>query len=114
MSEEQEDFNAFNHWDCLGASLMLGITPAILNFTFNDKDVFSTALIGGIGVLFALVVWLFALITRWRMVGVLVNGIGTVLTVFYIAVAVYLWIPKGEEMQAEAEPAPLPAMPAEN
>lgn len=113
MSEEQEDFNAFNHWDCLGASLMLGITPAILNFTFNDKDVVSTALIGGVGVMIALVVWLVALITRWRLVGALVNVVGAVLTVCYIAIAVYLWIPKGEEIQAEAEPEPLPAMPAE-
>lgn len=111
MSEEQEDFNAFDSWDCFGASLMLGITPAILNFVFNDKDILSTMVLAGIGGLAALVVLLLSLITRWRIIGVAVNLIGCVLTVFYIAVAVYLWWPKPEATDTAGEES-VPAMPA--
>lgn len=105
MSSEPEDFNAFNHWDCLGASLMLGIVPAILNFVFNDKDIISTVFLAGAGIAVAVLVFLVAWITRWRIVGVIVNWVGTALTVLYISIAVYLWIPKDEESPAEvAEP----------
>lgn len=111
MSDEQEDFNAFNSWDCFGATLMLGITPAILNFVFNDKDILSTVVLAGIGGAVALVVLLLSLITRWRIIGVFVNYAGAVLTALYIAFAVYMWYPSDKEAPAdEAEPAP--ALPA--
>lgn len=110
MSQEPEDFNAFTHWDCFGATLMLGLTPAIMNFVFNDKELVSTVLLAGIGLLVALVVWLLAFVTRWRIIGKLVNMAGLVLTLIYIGVAVYCWWPSGE---TEASPEELPALPAD-
>lgn len=98
MSSEPEEINNdFNSWDCFGASLMLGITPAILNFVFNDKEIVSTVILAGIGFLAACAVWLLAVVTRWRLVGVLVNFFGWVLTIIYIGIAVYMWMPSGEE-----------------
>lgn len=105
MSSEPEEINNdFNSWDCFGASLMLGITPAILNFVFNDKDIVSTVILAGIGVLVAVAVLILSLVTRWRLIGLLVNFFGWVLTVIYIAFAVYMWWPKDEEGQPAAEP----------
>lgn len=105
MDSEQVS-NDFNSWDCLGAGLMLGITPAILNFVCNDKDIVSTVIIAGIGVIIALVVWLAALITRSRLVGVLVNWAGGALTVLYIAIALYFcFAASSEKEEAGAEPA---------
>lgn len=91
MSEEEEDFNAFNCWDCLGASLMLAIMPAALNFIFNDKDLVSTAILGVIGVGISVAVFLVAFITRWRIVGTLVNIAGWILTPIYIVIAITCW-----------------------
>lgn len=102
MSEAQEDFNAFDHWDCFGASFMLGVTPAVLNFVFNDKEIVSTAILGAVGVAVSLVVLLFALITRWRFIGVVLNWIGSVLTVCYIAFAVYMWFLREEKTPSDA------------
>lgn len=105
MSSEPEEINNdFNSWDCFGASLMLGITPAILNFVFNDKEIVSTVILAGIGFLIACAVWLLAVVTRWRLIGVLVNLFGSVLTCLYIGIAVYMWWPSDEEEQpADAE-----------
>lgn len=98
MSSEPEEINNdFNSWDCFGASLMLGITPAILNFVFNDKEIVSTVILAGVGFLAACVVWLLAVVTRWRLIGVLVNFFGWVLTCLYIGIAVYMWWPSDEE-----------------
>lgn len=103
MSSEPEEINNdFNSWDCFGASLMLGITPAILNFVFNDKEIVSTVILAGIGFLIACVVWLLAVVTRWRLIGVLVNLFGCVLTCLYIGIAVYMWMPSGEDEQPAA------------
>lgn len=105
MSSEPEEINNdFNSWDCFGASLMLGITPAILNFVFNDKEIVSTVILAGAGLLLACVVWVLALVTRWRLIGVLVNFCGWVLTLAYITFAVIMWWPSGEEEEL-AEPA---------
>lgn len=103
MSSEPEEINNdFNSWDCFGASLMLGITPAILNFVFNDKDIVSTVILAGIGVLAAFAVLILSLVTRWRLIGLLVNFVGWVLTIIYIAFAVYMWWPKDEETLPES------------
>lgn len=91
MNEENEDFNAFNSWDCLGATALLGIIPAALNFIFNDKDLISTALLAAVGLIISLAVFALALITRWRIIGTLVNLAGCILTPVYIAIAVYCW-----------------------
>lgn len=104
MSFDSEEINNdFNSWDCFGATLMLGITPAVLNFVFNDKDIASTVAWAVGGLLAALAVWLIAALTRRRIVGEIVNGVGTVLTVLYIAFAVYMWFLAPEEEEPAAE-----------
>lgn len=105
MSIDSEEINNdFNSWDCFGATLMLGITPAILNFVFNDKDIVSTVVLAAIGGLIAFVVLVLALVTRWRIIGDLVNWGGWLLTLAYITFAVIMWLPSGEE-EASAEAA---------
>lgn len=91
MNEEEEDFNAFNSWDCLGATALLGIMPAVLNFIFNDKDLISTALLGTVGLIISLAVFVLSLITHWRIIGVLVNLAGCILTPIYFGIAIYCW-----------------------
>lgn len=91
MNEEEEDFNAFNSWDCLGATALLGIMPAVLNFIFNDKDLISTALLGAVGLIISLAVFVLSLITHWRIIGVLVNLAGCILTPIYIGITLYFW-----------------------
>lgn len=106
MSSEPEEINNdFNSWDCFGASLMLGITPAILNFVFNDKEIVSTVILAGIGVLVAVAVLILSLVTRWRLIGLLVNFAGWVLTGIYIAFAVYMWFFTDGDEPPVAEPA---------
>lgn len=112
MSQEPEDFNAFTPLDCFGATLMLGLTPAIMNFVFNDKDLVSTVALAGIGFLVAVVVWLLAFVTHWPIIGKMVNAVGLVLTFVYIGIAVYCWLPS-DEAEAPVPDEPLPAMPAE-
>lgn len=105
MREAAEDLNEFNSWDILGAMLMITMVPAIMNFVFNDKDVVSSVVIAGIGVLISLAVFVISLLTRWRIIGVIVNLLGTVLTILYIAVTVYLWVwGVGSEQNADALP----------
>lgn len=91
MNEEEEDFNAFNSWDCLGATALLGIMPAVLNFIFNDKDLISTALLGAVGLIISLAVFVLSLITHWRIIGVLVNLAGCILTPIYFGITLYFW-----------------------
>lgn len=91
MSEEEEDFNAFNSWDCFGATALLGMMPAVLNFIFNDKDLISTALLGAVGLTVSVAVFLLSLVTQWRIIGVLVNLAGCILTPVYLAIAIYCW-----------------------
>lgn len=96
MSEETEDLNEFNSWDILGAMLMLTLVPAIMHFVFNDREVVGSVVIAGIGVLISLAVFSLSLLTRWRIIGRIVNLLGTVLTTLYIVLAVYLWVWGGD------------------
>lgn len=91
MSEQEEDINAFDSWDNFGASMLLAIMPAVLNFVFNGKDLLSTALLAGIGALISIGILLLSLITQWRIIGILVNLAGNILVPVYIAVALYCW-----------------------
>lgn len=87
MKQEPDDYNAFNCWDCLGAVLLLGIVPAALNFIFNDQEIFSTVIIVLIAILISVAVFLLAMITRWPIIGKIVNAVGCVLSLVYIAIA---------------------------
>lgn len=105
MNEEQEDFNAFNSWDCFGATLMLALVPAVMNFVFTDPhEVGSTVAIGVTGLLISLAVLALALITRWRIIGKIVNLAGCILTPVYIVIAVCAFWPS-EEAPAPEQPA---------
>lgn len=121
MSEQQKDYNAFNSWDSFGATLMLGLVPAIMYEVFTKADDVEvdhtvTVLIVVAAVLISLVVLGVSLITRWRIIGTLVNLAGATLTSVYIAIAVCAWLPEDESetpAQQAAEAAPRqPAPPA--
>lgn len=92
MNEPQEDYNAFNSWDNFGATLMMCSVPAVMNFVFSkEHDIISSLVLAGIGLLVSLVVLALSLITRWRIIGALVNLAGMVLTGLFWAYASYYW-----------------------
>ena len=92
MSKQAVDYNAFNSWDSFGASLMLGIVPAIMNYVFTEPhDVTGSILIAALAVLISLVILGLSLVTRWAIIGTLVNLAGIILTVLYVAIAAYFW-----------------------
>lgn len=103
MKNEAEDYNAFNCWDCLGAVFLLGLVPAVINFVFNDHDIFSTVVIVLIAAVISVVVFLLAMITRWPIIGKIVNLAGCVLSLFYIAVALHMCQQKIEEKEAQKQ-----------
>lgn len=104
MNEGQEDFNAFNSWDCFGATLMLAQVPAIMNYVFTEPhELGSTIAIGVVGLLISLVVLAVALITRWRIIGRLVNMAGCILTPVYVVIAICAFWPADEEPLPEPQ-----------
>lgn len=112
MSSEPENLNDFDATDCGLAALMLGVVPAIIHFVFcgGMDTLVTTGLLGVVGVFVAIAVWVVAVITRSRVVGILVNWAGCILTPLYIAVTVYLWMqddtPPAEQPVPEAAPTP--------
>ena len=103
MSSEPENLNDFDATDCGLATLMLGVVPAIIHFVFcgGMDTLVTTGLLGVVGVFVAIAVWVVAVITRSRVVGILVNWAGCILTPLYIAVTVYLWMQDDEVPPAE-------------
>lgn len=99
MSEQEEDMNAFNSWDCFGATLMLGLTPAVIHLAttrtqVGQKFVYDeagTIMIALVGLIVALVVLAVALITRWKLLSKIINGLGLALTICYTAYMVNFW-----------------------
>ena len=110
MSSEPENLNDFDAIDCGLAALMLGIVPAIIHFVFcgGMETLVTTGIMGVVGFFAAVAVWALAAITRSRVVGILVNWAGCILTPVYIAVAVYLWV-YGSPQSADEPPAAPPA-----
>lgn len=112
MSSEPENLNDFDAIDCGLAALMLGIVPAIIHFVFcgGTETLVTTGIMGVVGVFAAVAVWALAAITRSRVVGILVNWAGCILTPLYIALTVYLWMQDdtapAEQPAPEATPAP--------
>lgn len=82
MSSEPENLNDFDATDCGLATLMLGVVPAIIHFVFcgGMDTLVTTGLLGVVGVFVAIAVWVVAVITRSRVVGILVNWAGCILT----------------------------------
>ncbi len=97
MADEPIDYNAFNAWDSFGATLMLGISPAIINYVFNEHDIGSSIVLAVIGIIVSLVVLLLALITRWKIIGTLVNLMGWILTILYGIIGGYMWYIQGKD-----------------
>ena len=119
MSEQPEDLNAFNSWDNFGATLMLGLVPVVLYYVFTkdtgiftadnavpveekepDKMLMAFMVLGS--VLVSLAVLGLSLLTRWRIIGRMINLAGTVLTPVYVIITVCHWLPDSEP----ATPAP--------
>lgn len=112
MSRQAEDYNAFNSWDSFGASLMLGIVPAIMNYVFTDPhDEYGSIFIAFLAVLISLGILAVSLITRWRIIGTIINIAGCILTPLYVAIAAYCWMPEDEPPslpEASLQQSPLP------
>ncbi len=119
MSKHEEDLNAFNGWDCFGATLMLGITPAVIHFaTTEPHDQTGAIFLALGGVLVSLVVLAVALITRWHFLSKIINWAGMGLTVYFILHMVFFWSTscsnKGDqELSPEAEKLLQPVTPAQ-
>ena len=112
MSSEPQDLNEFDATDCGLAALMLGVVPSIIHFVFcgGMDSLVVTGIMFVAGVVLALAVWGVAYYSHTRLVGILVNLAGCILTPVYIAVAVYLWV-YGSPQAADEPPAaqPVPA-----
>lgn len=92
MSRQVVDYNAFNSWDSFGASFMLGIVPAIMNYVFTEPhDIAGSIFIAVVAVLISVVILGLSLVTRWAIIGTLVNLAGNILTPLYVGIAVYYW-----------------------
>ena len=92
MSKQAVDYNAFNSWDSFGASLMLGIVPAIMNYVFTEPhDVAGSIFIAVVALLISVVILGLSLVTRWPIIGTLVNLAGNILTPLYVGIAAYYW-----------------------
>lgn len=102
MSEQAEDLNTFSCWDNFGATLMLGLVPAAMCYVFDDEHKISTLVtIGLFSLLISVVVLALSLITRWRIIGAIVNLAGAILTPVYVGIAVYAWWPEDETEMPE-------------
>ena len=106
MSSEPQDLNEFDATDCGLAALMLGVVPAIIHFVFcgGMDSLVVTGIMAAAGVFLGVAVWAVAYYTHTRVVGILVNLAGCILTPLYIAVTVYLWV-YGDDTPAEQEAA---------
>ena len=114
MSEPQEDLNAFGSWDCFGAVLMLGVVPGIIHYTTTKPhDETGAIFISLGGILISFVVLAVALITRWRIIGRIINAAGTVLTLIYIIYVTTFWVESCSQQPAlNVEEEALPAQSA--
>ncbi len=112
MEEEAEDLNAFEAEDCGGAVLVLGVIPAVMNYVFNKEQMGLTVTLGAFAAGLAVVIYLLARFTGWRLIGAVVNLVGCVLVPCYVALAIVLWIPSdtpdSQEPTAEANTVPKP------
>ena len=108
MSSEPQDLNEFDATDCGLAALMLGVVPAIIHFVFcgGMDSLVVTGIMAAAGVFLGVAVWAVAYYTHTRVVGILVNLAGCILTPLYIAVTVYLWV-YGDDTPAEQEETPV-------
>ena len=71
---------------------MLGIVPGIIHYaTTTPHDEIGALFMSIVGVLISFVVLAVALITRWRIIGVIINWVGTVLTIVFIGYMVLFW-----------------------
>ncbi|MBQ4614152.1 MAG: hypothetical protein IJB31_04410 [Akkermansia sp.] len=87
---EQEDFNTFSSYDCLGAMLMLSILPVAIAIVLLE-NIPLAIILGVVGVVLSLGVFLLALLTHWRIIPRIVDILGMILTPTYIGIAVWLW-----------------------
>ncbi len=91
MAEEPEDLNAFTGEDSAGAVFMLALVPVALNYIFNRSAMGLTITLGVFAALLALAVYAFARLTKWSIIGRVVNLLGCILVPVYIVVAIMLW-----------------------
>lgn len=71
---------------------MLGVVPGIIHYaTTTPHDEIGALFMSIVGVLISFVVLAVALITRWRIIGVIINWVGTVLTIVFIGYMVLFW-----------------------
>ena len=90
MSAE-DDFNEFNSWDCGGAAIMLGMVPVVMYYVFSNHDLMGCVMLAGIALGAGLVVFLLAHFTRSRVVGRLMQLVGTILCVIFWGYAFHMW-----------------------
>ena len=97
MTEEPEDYNAFDKWDAVGAAAMLGVFPAALQFFFGEHDVAATVPWLAVPVLAAVAVYLCSFLVSGKSLGRIVNLIACILTPIYAIITVMMWSDEIEE-----------------
>ena len=79
---------------------MLGLTPAVIHLattrTFDGKDFIydtqGTIIYAIIGVVVSLIIFAVALITRWKMLGKIINWLGMAFTICFACYMVNFWL----------------------
>lgn len=91
MSEEPEDYNAFDKWDAVGAAAMLGLFPAVVHFIFSKHDIPGTLTWLVVPVVAALAVYLSGFLFSGKSLGRIVNLVGLILTPIFLIIACFYW-----------------------
>ncbi len=92
MAEQQDDLNAFSCEDSAGAVLMLGVAPVVGCYVFFEEKTGLMIFFGALAVGLAALVYLLGRLTGWRLIGTVVNLVGSILVPLYIAAAIWLWM----------------------
>lgn len=113
MSEQPEDYNAFNKWDAVGASAMLGLFPAVMHFIFSGHDIPGTLSWLVLPVVAAVAVYVCGFIVPGKLLGRVVNMSGLVLTPVFLVIALIRWADVIERDFSSRETAPSTQQPNE-
>lgn len=86
-----EDYNEFSTLDCAGAAGMLAMVPAVLYYVSHGHDLVGTLMLAAVAGGVALVVFALAYFLGNRLVGRLLQLVGTVLCVLFWIYTIHMW-----------------------
>ena len=86
-----EDYNEFSALDFACAAGMLAMVPAVLYYVSHGHEYLGTLMLAAVAAGVALVVYVLAYFLGHRLVGRLLQLVGTVLCVLFWIYAIHMW-----------------------